>query len=249
MLSDQQLLQFSRQIMLPTIDINGQQQLLDAHVLIIGLGGLGSPVAMYLAAAGIGNLTLVDDDKVDLSNLQRQIIHARDNIEQAKVESAKQRLAQINPDCNIQTIDRRLNESELESVVATVTLVVDCCDNFATRFLLNQICYQQKTPLVSGAAIRWEGQLTTFTMQPQTPCYRCLYEADVFSDQSCAHNGVVAPLVGIIGSSQAMECIKLITGAGELLVGRLLLFDGLTMEWRGIRFKPRKDCPVCGATH
>ena len=246
MLSDDQLLRYSRQIMLPKIDIEGQQNLINSHVLIIGLGGLGSPVAMYLAAAGVGKLTLVDDDKVDLTNLQRQIIHTTDNIGVDKVKSAKHQLEKLNPDCEVKTINFRLSESKLIELLEDVSVVVDCCDNFDTRFVLNRSCYATKTPLVSGAAIRWEGQLATYTYQNETPCYRCLYEEDTFTDQTCSHNGVVSPLVGIIGSVQALETIKVICGAGETITGKLMLFDGLDMSWRTIKFKQRKGCPVCG---
>jgi molybdopterin-synthase adenylyltransferase len=245
MLSDNQLLQYSRQIMLPKIDIDGQQKLLDSHVVILGLGGLGSPVAMYLASAGVGELTLIDDDIVDISNLQRQIAHQVSSIGQAKVESAKLTLQKINSDCKINIVNQRLSEQALKKIISNKSVVVDCCDNFDTRFMLNRICFSQKIPLVSGAAIRWEGQLTTFMMTEGLPCYRCLYEEDSFNDQTCSQNGVVAPLVGIIGSMQAMETIKVITGAGAPVSGQLKLFDGLDMEWRTIKFKKRKDCPVC----
>lgn len=245
MLTDEQLLKYSRQIMLPKIDIEGQLKLIDSHVLIVGVGGLGSPVAMYLAAAGVGKLTIVDDDKVDLSNLQRQIIHQLDSINEDKVTSANRTIAGLAPECQVNAVNRRLNEEELHTFVEQASVVVDCCDNFDTRFMLNRVCFKKQTPLVSGAAIRWEGQLSTFTMEKGTPCYRCIYEDDVFSDQTCAQNGVVAPIVGSIGSLQAMEAIKLITGAGEPLLGRLMLFDGLSMEWRTIKFQQRNDCPVC----
>lgn len=245
MLTDNQLLQYSRQIMLPKIDIEGQQKLLNAHVVILGLGGLGSPVAMYLASAGIGELTLIDDDKVELSNLQRQIVHQFSSMGAAKVDSARKTLLGLNPDCKINAVNARLNEKQLSKVIQPVTLVVDCCDNFATRFMLNRVCFKHRLPLVSGAAIRWEGQLTTFLMQDDTPCYRCLYEEDSFNDQTCSQNGVVAPLVGIVGCMQAMEVIKVITGAGQPVSGQLKLFDALEMEWRSIKFNQRADCPVC----
>lgn len=245
MLTDEQLLKYSRQIMLPKIDIDGQQKLLDSHVLILGLGGLGSPVAMYLAGAGVGEITLIDDDKVDLTNLQRQIIHQLSNIDQPKVESARQALIGLNPNCEVNIIDKRQDEEQLNALIENVTVVVDCCDNFATRFMLNRVCHNNRVPLVSGAAIRWEGQLTTFTMEEGTPCYRCLYEEDSFTDQTCAQNGVAAPLVGIIGSMQAMEALKLITGAGNIETGKLMLFDALDMEWRTIKYKKRNDCTVC----
>ncbi len=245
MLNDEQLLRYSRQIMLPKIDIEGQNKLLNAHALIVGLGGLGAPVALYLAAAGVGKLTLIDDDNVDLTNLQRQVIHDSQTIGMAKVESAKRRLKVINPECDIQTINKRLNEAELIELAKNANVIVDCCDNFNTRFMLNRVGFTTKTPLVSGAAIRWEGQLSTYTYQPNTPCYRCLYEEDSFDDQTCSSNGVVAPLVGIIGSVQALEAIKVICSVGELINGRLMLFDGLELSWREIKFKVRSGCPVC----
>ncbi|TQV81412.1 HesA/MoeB/ThiF family protein [Aliikangiella coralliicola] len=246
MLTDNQLLKYSRQIMLPKIDIDGQQKLLDSHVVVLGVGGLGSPVAMYLATAGVGELTLIDDDKVDLTNLQRQIIHRLSAIDKDKVESAEDTLQKLNPECRLNPINARLDEEALTEIVGKANIVVDCCDNFSTRFMLNRVCFKLRTPLVSGAAIRWEGQLSTFTMQPEMPCYRCIYEEDTFDDQTCSQNGVAAPLVGIIGSMQAMEAIKLITGAGNPISGRLMLFDALDMEWRSIKFKQRAGCPVCG---
>jgi len=245
MLSDEELLRYSRQIMLPQIDIDGQQKLNDATALIIGLGGLGSPVSMYLAAAGVGELILIDDDQVDLSNLQRQIVHSTDNIDSPKVESAKANLLKLNPGCKVNTIAKRLNEAELDDLVKESNVVVDCCDNFDTRFMLNRVCFAHKTPLVSGAAIRWEGQLLTYTYEEDTPCYRCLYEDDAFTDQTCSQNGVVAPLVGIIGSVQALEAIKVICNVGETITGRLMLFDGVDLTWRTIKFKKRTSCPVC----
>ncbi len=245
MLTDSQLLKYSRQIMLPQIDIAGQEKLNNAHVVIVGLGGLGSPVAMYLATAGIGKLTLIDDDQVDQSNLQRQIIHNQNSMGKSKVTSAKETLKALNSDCSVKTIDKRLNEEELQILLSGVNVLVDCCDNFETRFLLNRVCFKTKTPLVSGSAIRWEGQLTTFTMQENTPCYQCLYDDNSSTDQTCSQNGVVGPVVGIIGSMQALEAIKVIAGAGELCVGELTLFDGLDMSFNKIKFSKKNECPVC----
>lgn len=245
MLSDQQLLQYSRQIMLPQLDIDGQQKLLNSQVLIIGLGGLGAPVALYLAGAGVKRLILVDDDKVEISNLHRQVIHRYQSQNESKVSSAKCRLNELNPGCEVVTYERRLNEGELLPLIEQSDVVADCSDNFETRFLLNRLCNQIKTPLVSGAAIRWEGQLTTFTMQQDTPCYRCLYDEQSATDQSCSSNGIMGPVVGIIGSLQALEVIKLITGCGEPHVGQLTLFDGLDLSFNKISFSPAKDCPVC----
>ena len=247
-MDDQQLLRYSRQIMLPAIGIEGQERLLASKVLILGLGGLGSPVAMYLAAAGIGELVLVDFDKVDLTNLQRQIIHATDSIGQFKVESAKVLLKRINPSVRIRTIARQLDLVELTEILEHLDLIIDGSDNFATRFAVNEASVATKTPLVSGAAIRMEAQVSTFSGLPGDPCYRCLYGDVGTEDETCAENGVLAPLVGIIGSVQATEAIKLLTGAGESLIGRLLLLDALQMRWREIKLNADPKCPVCSCT-
>ena len=244
-MEDQQLLRYSRQIMLPAVGIEGQERLRDSRVLIIGLGGLGSPAAMYLAAAGVGTLVLVDFDKVDLTNLQRQIIHTNARIGEPKVESARESLLALNPETRIVTIDHALEGDELSHQVALADAVVDGSDNFATRFALNRASREHRTPLVSGAAIRLEGQVSVFNGQPGTPCYHCLYPDEGELDQSCATNGVLAPVVGVIGSIQAVETIKLLTGAGDPLTGRLLLFDALQMSWRSIKLKPDPACPVC----
>lgn len=248
MLTDNQLLKYSRHIMLPQIDVAGQEKLNNAHVVIVGLGGLGSPVAMYLATAGVGNLTLIDDDQVDVSNLQRQVIHTQKSMGKKKVTSAKETIKSLTSDCSVKTIDKRLNEKEFEHLLSDVSVLVDCCDNFETRFLLNRVCYKTKTSLVSGSAIRWEGQLTTFTMEENTPCYQCLYDENSSTDQTCSQNGVVGPVVGIIGSMQALEAIKVITGAGELCVGELTLFDGLDMSFHKIKYSEKDECAVCGST-
>jgi molybdopterin-synthase adenylyltransferase len=245
MLSDEELLRYSRQIMLQQIDIAGQQTLRVAHVLVLGAGGLGSPVLLYLAAAGIGQLTIVDDDQVDSSNLQRQIIHQESTQGIDKVESAKQRIKQINPSCKVNTISQRLDLQSMKQVLSSIDLVVDCCDNFTTRFMLNEVCWQSKTPLVSGAAIRWEGQLTTFLMKPDSACYACLYDTDSYTDQSCSENGVLGPIVGTIGSLQALEAIKVLSGAGKPLAGCLMLFDGMDQSFSKIKFNKKKDCSVC----
>lgn len=246
-MQDEQLLRYSRQIMLPTIGIEGQEKLLASRVLILGLGGLGSPVAMYLAAAGIGELVLVDFDTVDLTNLQRQIIHTTDNIGHLKVESAKAALIGINPNVRIRTIGRQLDQAELTERLKQVDLVVDGSDNFATRFAVNEASVATATPLVSGAAIRMEAQISTFSALPGDPCYRCLYGEVGVEDETCAENGVLAPIVGIIGSVQATEAIKLLTGAGEPLIGRLLLLDALQMRWREIKLNADPECPVCSS--
>ena len=233
--------------MLPQIDIAGQEKLNNAHAVIVGLGGLGSPVAMYLVTAGIGKLTLIDDDQVDQSNLQRQIIHTENSIGKKKVTSAKETIEALNPDCLVVTLDKRLNAKGFEHLLSDTDVLVDCCDNFETRFLLNKVCFKTKTPLVSGSAIRWEGQLTTFTMEENTPCYQCLYDDNSSTDQTCSQNGIVGPVVGIIGSMQALEAIKVITGAGELCDGELTLFDGLDMSFHKIKYSKKDACPVCSS--
>lgn len=245
-MDDEQLLRYSRQILLPQFGIEGQQQLLDAHVLIIGMGGLGSPVAMYLAAAGVGQLTLVDDDVVDLSNLQRQIIHRTHNIGQAKVDSAKENLLQINPDIHINGINQKLDEISMDTLIQQVDVVVDATDNFPSRFAINKSCFKNKKPLVSGAAIRMEGQVSIFDMRDnESPCYHCLYDEQGTLAETCSENGVMSPMVGIIGSIQALETIKLISNTGETLTGKLLISDGMHQEWRSMKLRKDPDCPVC----
>lgn len=246
-MNDHQLLRYSRQIMLPQMDIAGQEKLLASRVLIIGLGGLGCPVAMYLASAGVGYLTLVDDDCVDLSNLQRQIAHSTDNVGMSKVSSAALLLEQLNPETDITKIQKRLEAEALIEEVRKVDVVVDCSDNFSTRFAINRASVMAKVPLVSGAAIRMEGQVSVFdSRQHNSPCYQCLYaETSSEIDLSCSQNGVMAPLVGIIGSMQAMETIKLLAGIGTSLVGKLLLLDATVMQWREMKLSKDDACPVC----
>ncbi len=245
-MNDQQLLRYSRQILLPQIDIEGQQALLKSKVLIIGLGGLGSPVALYLAAAGVGEITLVDDDQVELSNLQRQIIHGQADIGRDKVVSAAESLKSLNPDVLVNTVNQRLDRNELVEKVKQVDVVVDCSDNFATRFLLNEVTQQCQVPLVSGAAIRMEGQVTVYdSRQHGSACYRCLYEDTGELQQTCAETGVLSPLLGVIGGMQAIETVKLLTNTGQVLSGRLMIFDAATMAWREIRIKQDPTCPVC----
>jgi adenylyltransferase/sulfurtransferase len=245
-MNDEQLLRYSRQIMLPQIDVAGQERLLAARVLIVGLGGLGSPVALYLAAAGVGQLTLADDDEVDLSNLQRQIAHHYDDLGDAKVASAARSIAAINPDTALELIEARLDGAHLVEQVARADLVVDASDNFATRYQLNDACFEAGVPLVSGAAIRMEGQISVFDPRDEaSPCYRCLYpEAGEDAALNCSENGVAAPLVGIIGSVQAMEALKMITGTGEPLVGKVLYLDASRMEWRSLKLSRRPDCSI-----
>ncbi|MCP4595167.1 molybdopterin-synthase adenylyltransferase MoeB [Neptuniibacter sp.] len=246
MLSDEQLLRYSRQIMLPDVEINGQETWLNSSVLIIGLGGLGSPVAMYLAAAGIGELVLVDDDEVELSNLQRQIAHHSKRIGQPKVDSARNTIANLNPDTKVRTVYDRLSEEELSSLVATVDLVVDCTDNFSTRFSINRACFEHKKPLVSGAAIRMEGQVAVYDpLTPESPCYQCLYKEGSDENLTCSESGVLSPVVGIIGSVQALEALKVLASVGETLAGRLLLLDAKTMDWRTLKLRKDPKCPVC----
>ena len=245
-MKDDQLLRYSRQIMLPDMDIAGQQRLIDSSVLIIGLGGLGSPAAMYLAAAGVGKLILADNDVVELSNLQRQIAHSQDSIGVSKAESGKQRLLGINPDIEVVALNLRLAGADLDNAVEQADLVLDACDNFATRFAINESCIKHRTPLVSGAAIRMEGQVIVFnSAQASSPCYRCLYRDGDGEDTSCATNGVMSPVVGIIGTVQAMEAIKVLTGIGQPLLGRLLLLDAKSMQWREMELTRDPDCPAC----
>ncbi len=246
-MEDDQLLRYSRQIMLPEIDADGQQKLAAARVLVIGLGGLGSPSAMYLASAGVGQLVLVDYDNVDLSNLQRQIIHSTPDIDRAKTDSARETLMALNPDIRIECIDHAMEEEELLQQSKLADVIVDASDNFQTRFAINAASVQTRTPLVSGAAIRFEGQVSVFDpRQDDSPCYRCLYGEDLATDETCTANGVIAPLLGIIGSIQANETMKLIMGIGETLMGRLILIDALYMEWNEAILKKDPQCPVCG---
>ncbi len=246
-MKDEQLLRFSRQIMLPEMDVAGQQKLVDATVLIVGMGGLGCPAAMYLAAAGVGHLIIADDDRVELTNLQRQIAHGMDDLGQFKVESAQEALLGLNPDVEIETLPSRLTENDLDAVVARADVVVDATDNFTTRFAINRSCIGNRKPLVSGAAIRLEGQLAVFdTRDIDSPCYQCLYGEGDDEAASCAENGVMAPVVGIIGSVQALEAIKIITGIGSTLVGRLLVLDAAGMQWRELKLPRDPSCKACG---
>jgi len=231
--------------MLPQIDVQGQEKLLASRVLIIGMGGLGSLVAMYLAAAGIGHLVLVDDDVVELSNLQRQIIHSTNDIGLNKVESAKETIHNLNSEIKITTFAKRLNEHELAEEVAAADIVIDGTDNFSSRFALNTQSLKSNTPLISGAAIRMEGQISVFNKTPSSPCYRCLYKDEGELDTSCSNNGVLSPVVGIIGSVQATEAIKVLLNIGETLDGKLLVLDALHMEWRTLKLKKDSACPAC----
>lgn len=242
-MNDDTLLRYSRQILLPEIDVTGQQRWLDANVLIIGLGGLGSAVALYLAAAGVGHLLLNDHDAVDESNLQRQILHRQSSLGWTKTDSAAQSIRDLNPAAKLTLLNHRLNTDELAHYVAQADAVVDCSDNFTTRFALNAACVAQRKPLVSGAAIRFEGQLCVF-IPGAGPCYRCLYEDNGETEATCADNGVIAPLVGVIGSLQALETLKVLLNQSSN--GKLLLFDAKRLNWRSLSVPRDPHCPVCG---
>ena len=244
---DDELLRYGRHILLDDIGIEGQQRLLNSKVLVVGAGGLGSPVCLYLASAGIGEIRVADDDTVELSNLQRQVMHGNDRIGQLKVASAAHAMSQINPDTQIVEIPVRLEEDTLLEQVAAVDLVLDCCDNFQTRHAVNRACVQTSTPLVSGAAVRFEGQVCVYdTRHTGSPCYYCLFpEADDVSPTNCATMGVFAPLVGIIGSMQAAEAIKVLANVGQALTGRLIMFDARLMHWHEVRVPRDPKCPVC----
>jgi adenylyltransferase/sulfurtransferase len=247
-LSDEQLLRYSRHILLPEIGIEGQQKLLRARALVIGAGGLGSPISLYLAASGVGHLTLVDHDSVDLTNLQRQIVHQTDSIGLPKVESAKRTLARINPEVHVEAIASKVG-GRLDELVAAADVVLDGTDNFATRHAVNRACVRHRKPLVSGAGVRFDGQIAVFDMRrADSPCYHCLFpEEGDLEEVRCAVMGVFAPLVGIIGSMQAAEALKLIMGIGEPLQARLLLMDLLHMQLRTVKLAKDPHCKVCGA--
>lgn len=246
-MDDQNLLRYSRQIMLPQVDVEGQERLARSHALIIGLGGLGCPAAMYLAAAGVGTLTLVDDDRVELSNLQRQIAHTTARIGEPKVQSAAAACAALNPEPTLHTIDARLDEHRLADAVADADVALDCTDNFATRIDLNRACIRAGTPLVSGAAIRVEGQLGVFRLhQGDAACYQCVYPELADQAETCAENGVLAPVPGVIGTLQAVETIKLLLQAQPDRPSELLVWDAWEMQFRKLRLRRDLDCPACG---
>ena len=245
-MNDDDLLRYSRQIMLPEIEIAGQEKLAHARALIVGLGGLGCPVALYLAAAGVGHLTLLDFDRVDLSNLQRQIAHTTSRIGQTKVESAAQTITDLNPVVALSCISEKLDDLALAAEIEKADIVVDCTDNFEVRFQINDYCVASKTPLVSGAAIRLEGQVMVYDpMMPDSPCYRCLYQSADDAALNCAENGVAAPVVGVIGAIQSTEVLKLLIGFGQSLAGFLLVFDAKTMDWRKLKLSKNADCKTC----
>jgi molybdopterin-synthase adenylyltransferase len=249
-MTDEQLLRYSRHILLSEFGVEAQEKLLSASVLVIGAGGLGSPAALYLAAAGIGTLTLADGDAVDLTNLQRQILHTTRSVGTPKAESGKAALAQINPEVRVVPVPRRLAGEELERLVAASDVVLDCSDNFETRHAVNRACVRHRTPLVSGAAVRFDGQVTVFDLRDrESPCYNCLFpEAAELEEMRCAVMGVFAPLTGIVGTVQAAEALKLISGVGATLAGRLLIIDALAMEWRSVKLARDPACPVCATS-
>lgn len=247
MLSDEQLLRYSRQILMPEFDIRGQESLLEATVLVVGLGGLGCPAALYLAAAGVGQLILADPDTVELSNLQRQIAHGTSDIQSSKADSAAASIAELNPEVTTRVLPYALTEERMPALLTDVDVVVDATDNYPVRFSLNRACIAAAVPLVSAAAIRTEGQLSVFDPVRGGPCYRCLYPREgATTALSCSESGVLAPLVGVLGSLQAMEVIKLISGYGDPLCGRLLMLDLQSMDIRTLTLPPRLDCPDCG---
>jgi len=248
-LNDRELSRYSRQILLPEIDYEGQLKLTQSHIVIFGLGGLGSPASLYLTAAGIGKLTLVDFDEVDDSNLQRQIVHREDNIGQAKVHSAKKNLTRLNHLTQIETLEQIPTEQEAKQLIESADLILDCTDNFKSRFLINRLAFKAKKPLVSGAAIRWEGQLATYDFrQDQVACYQCLYKDTGQEDLTCSRNGIAAPVVGMVGTMQALEAIKTLLGLPNLS-GKLMIIDALSMQFRSLNLKPDEHCPICSNPH
>lgn len=250
-MNDDQLLRYSRHILLDEVGIEGQQRLVDSHVLVVGAGGLGSPVAMYLAASGVGHITIADHDAVDLTNLQRQIAHTTARVGYPKVASASQAMLALNPEVRVTALAHKLDAVQLNALVPTVQVVVDCCDNFETRQAVNAACVKHKVPLVSGAAIRMDGQLAVYDARDdKSPCYACIFPPDHAPEEVlCSTMGVLAPLVGVIGTMQAMETVKLITGMGSRLTGRLQMLDGRGMEWHEVRLQRNAACPVCGGKH
>jgi adenylyltransferase/sulfurtransferase len=247
-MNDDQLLRYSRHILLPEIGVEGQSRILAAHALVVGAGGLGSPVALYLASAGVGAITLADADTVDLTNLQRQIMHTTASIGRAKAVSGVEAVGRINPEVRAVALEQRLEGAGLDAAVAGADIVLDCSDNFATRHAVNRACARHRRPLVSGAAVRFDGQVSVFDLRrDDAPCYACLFPEDAETEEMrCAVMGVFAPLVGIIGATQAAEALKLLAGAGDPLVGRLLILDALAMEWRALRQARDPACRVCG---
>jgi molybdopterin/thiamine biosynthesis adenylyltransferase len=250
-MNDDQLLRYSRHILLDEVGIEAQQRFLDAHAVIVGAGGLGSPAAMYLAASGVGHLTLVDEDTVDLTNLQRQILHTTETVGHQKVESGRQTIARLNPGIRVTTVARHVDAAALDTLVSDATVVLDCTDNFVTRHAINRACVAHRVPLVSGSALRFDGQVSTFDARsPDSPCYACIFPPDDdFEEVACATMGVLAPLVGIIGAMQAAEALKVIGEFGRPMVGRLLMLDALSMQWDSFKAPRQAGCPVCGNSH
>jgi molybdopterin-synthase adenylyltransferase len=248
-MDDAQLLRYSRHILLNELGIDGQEKLLASHALVIGAGGLGSPVSLYLGSAGVGQITVVDHDQVDATNLQRQIAHTLDRVGQDKAESVRTAIAQINPDVQVTPIAQRADAALLDRLVAQADVVIDCCDNFETRHAVNRACVVHRKPLVSGAAIRMDGQVSVFdSTQADAPCYACIFPPEQAPEETrCATMGVFAPLVGIIGSVQAAEALKILSGMGSHMAGRLLMLDGRDLSWTDIRMGRNEQCPVCAA--
>lgn len=246
-MNDDQLLRYSRHILVDELGIEAQQRFLDAHAIVVGAGGLGSPAAIYLAAAGVGRLTLVDADTVDLTNLQRQILHVTASVGRKKVESGREAIARLNPDVIVNAVDERIDDAWLDAHVPGASVVLDCTDNFATRHAINRACVKHGIPLVSGAALRFDGQISTFDFRDaHSPCYACIFPEDQpFEEVACATMGVFAPTVGIIGAMQAAEALRVVAGIGETLVGRLMMLDSLHMEWTTMNIARQPDCPVC----
>jgi molybdopterin/thiamine biosynthesis adenylyltransferase len=246
-MNDDQLLRYSRHILLDELGIEGQERLLGAHALVIGAGGLGAAALPYLASAGVGRISVVDNDHVDLTNLQRQIIHTTDNVGRLKVESAREGMLRINPGVQVEVIAARVGDAELSQLVAQADVVLDCCDNFATRQAVNRACVHHRVPLVSGAALRFDGQISVFDRrQNDAPCYACLFPpSEPAPEVACATMGVFAPLVGMVGTVQAAEALKLLSGVGQSLAGRLLMVNAMTMEWTTMQLARTPDCPVC----
>ena len=249
-MDDPQLLRYSRHVLLDDIGIEGQQKLLAAHALILGAGGLGSPVALYLASAGVGRLTIIDDDRVDLTNLQRQIMHTTARVGLPKVDSARQAIAALNDGVQVHTVAQRADAALLDALVPDADVVLDCGDNYTSRHALNAACVRHRKPLVSGAAIRFDGQVSVYDLRrADSPCYACVFPpTQVVEDVACATLGVLAPLVGLVGSLQAAEAIKLLCGIGQPLVGRLLMIDSLGAEFTTVRLRRQADCAVCSAS-
>ena len=246
-MNDQELLRYSKQIMLPQIDIEGQQKINDSKMLIIGMGGLGSPTALYLAAAGVGHIVIADFDQVELSNLQRQIIHSTSDIGDDKVNSAKAKLLELNPNITVTVANEIMHSDNLASLIKDVDIVLDGTDNFESRFEINKACVECHKPLISAAVIRFEGQISVFKgYEVDQPCYQCLYSEQGDGRESCVENGVLAPVAGLVGTIQALQAIKVLLGLGEQLCGELLLIDGLDLSFRKVKIVKDSDCPICG---